>query len=93
MILKKCVWVFPCSHCMALRITYVCFMGFDTRKLQDFSQFAAYKMQKNNQNVTLFISYQPHMYVRTSQMRANYILKRRFQMKIAHTYRNPYGRS
>lgn len=66
---------------------------FGARKLQDFPQFAAYKMQKDYQNVTLFISYQPYMYVRTSQMRANYILKRRIQMKIAHTYRSPYGRS
>lgn len=42
--------------------------GFAVRKLQDFSQFAAYKMQKNYQNVGLFISHPLYMYVRTSQM-------------------------
>lgn len=55
--------------------------GFVVRILQDFPKFAAYKMQKNYQNVTLFISYQPYMHVRTSQMRANYILKAWFSDK------------
>lgn len=68
--------------------------GFAVRKLQDFPQFAAYKMQKNYQNVSLFISHHHYMHVRTSQMRANWpLLKRRTQSKISHTYRNPYGRS
>ena len=73
-IFKQCVWVFASFALHGFRENMFALWGFGARKLQDLPQFAAYKMQKkkkNYQNVTLFISYQPYMYVRTSQMRAN----------------------
>ena len=34
--LKKCVWIFPRSHCMALGKTHVCFMRIWRKKITRF---------------------------------------------------------
>lgn len=74
-IFKQCVWVFASFALHGFREN-ICLLYGDLAqenyKICLNLQFTKCKKKKKNyQNVTLFISYQSYMYVRTSQMRAN----------------------
>lgn len=74
-IFKQCVWVFASFALHGFREN-ICLLYGDLAQENykiclNLQLTKCKKKKKNYQNVTLFISYQSYMYVRTSQMRAN----------------------